>query len=243
MTDLHVIADRAAASSVLDPVRSSILGALAEPGSATTVAASLGMARQKVNYHLRALEEHGLVRLVEERPRRGLTERVMVASARSYLLSSEVLGANAPTTDRIQRMSSRYLIAVAGRMIREVAELVRLTEAKSGPDARPPDADTLTIDTEIRLRSAAERAAFTTELAEAVTTLAAKYHDGSTPGGRWHRLVVAAHPHPPSAGPQPQDGAPPSGERSPSGEQSTVGAQPPAGESSNKPSPETREKS
>ena len=70
------------AVAVLDPLRAKVLAALAEPGSATTVAGALGEPRQKVNYHLRTLEDHGLVRLVEERPRRGLTERVMVASAR-----------------------------------------------------------------------------------------------------------------------------------------------------------------
>ena len=41
----------------------------------TTVAGQLGIPRQKVNYHLRTLESHGLVVFVEERPRRGLTER------------------------------------------------------------------------------------------------------------------------------------------------------------------------
>ncbi|MGB5755904.1 MAG: hypothetical protein WBM50_03240, partial [Acidimicrobiales bacterium] len=50
--------------------------------------------------------------------------------------------------------------------------------------------------TEIRFASAAERAAFTEELAEHITTLAAGYHDESAPRGRWHRLVVAAHPRP-----------------------------------------------
>jgi hypothetical protein len=34
------------------------------------------------------------------------------------------------------------------------------------------------------------------ELTDAVTTLAAKYHDERAPRGRWHRLVVAAHPVP-----------------------------------------------
>src|SRR5690349_12091456 len=93
--DLQVIDEPAVAAAMLDPLRARILAALAEPGSASTVAGSLGISRQKANYHLRALEDRGLVALVEERPRRGLTERVVVASARSYVLSSEVLGASA----------------------------------------------------------------------------------------------------------------------------------------------------
>jgi DNA-binding transcriptional ArsR family regulator len=188
--DLEVIDDVAAAVVALDPVRSEILAKLVEPGSATSVAATLGLARQKVNYHLRLLEEHRLVRLVEERQRRGLTERVLQASARSYVVSPVALGAAAPNSAHADRLSSRYLIALGARMVREVAELARRADA-----ARKPLA-TLAIDTEIRFGSAADRAAFTTELARTVTTLTSKYHDQHSPGGRWHRLVIASHPRP-----------------------------------------------
>ena len=74
--------------------------------------------------------------------------------------------------------------------MREVGELARRAEREAS--AWP----TLAIDTEIRFRSAAERAAFTDELAAAVTALVARYHDAAAPGGRPHRLVVAAHPFP-----------------------------------------------
>jgi hypothetical protein len=52
------------------------------------------------------------------------------------------------------------------------------------------------VDTEVRFRSATDRAAFTSELTEAITKLIAKYHDESAPGGRAHRLMVVAHPLP-----------------------------------------------
>jgi DNA-binding transcriptional ArsR family regulator len=186
--DLDVISDPAVAMATLDPVRAKILALLAEPGSASTVAVSLGLPRQQVNYHLRTLEGHGLVRLVEERPKRGLTERMMVATARSYVLSPETLGDSAADPTRTDRLSTRYLIAVAARMVREVAELARRADK-----ARQPLA-TLAIDTEIRFGSAADRASFTAEVTQAVTSLAAKYHDEHAGRGRWHRLVVAAHP-------------------------------------------------
>ncbi|WP_210188831.1 hypothetical protein [Hyphomicrobium sp. CS1BSMeth3] len=51
---------------------------------------------------------------------------------------------------------------------------------------------TLSIDTVIRFQSPADRAAFTADLASAVPALAARYHDGSAPRGRSHRLVVAS---------------------------------------------------
>jgi predicted ArsR family transcriptional regulator len=188
MLDVEVIETPAAAAAALDPVRSKVLAALAEPGSATTVARALGLPRQKVNYHLRALETQGLVTMVATRARRGLTERMLQATAASYVVSPAALGEAASTAERTDRLSSRYLIAVAARMVREVATLARRADAAGKPLA------TLAIDTEIRFASAADRAAFTRDLAEAVTTLAARYHDESAAGGRWHRLVVAAHP-------------------------------------------------
>ena len=55
---------------------------------------------------------------------------------------------------------------------------------------------TFALDTEIRFRSAADRAAFSDELLTAVTTLAARYHDASAPHGREHRVLIMAHPLP-----------------------------------------------
>ena len=75
MLDVEVIADPAAAAVALEPVRSRLLAELAEPASAATLAGRLGIARQKVNYHLRTLEEHRLVKVAEKRKWGGLTER------------------------------------------------------------------------------------------------------------------------------------------------------------------------
>src|SRR5262249_60761713 len=63
MVDLHVIDDPASASVALDPVRSRLLSELRTPMSAARLAGRLGLPRQKVNYHLRTLEKHGLVRV------------------------------------------------------------------------------------------------------------------------------------------------------------------------------------
>jgi DNA-binding transcriptional ArsR family regulator len=194
MLDVEVIDDPAAAVVALDPVRARLLAELAEPASAAALAERLGLARQKVNYHLRTLEAHGLVRVAEERRWGGLTERLLVATAASYVVSPGALGEAATDPARASdRLSARYLVALAARVVREVGDLARRAE-QSG--RRLP---TLSIDTEIRFRSAADRTAFADDLAAAVTTLAARYHDESAPGGRRHRLVVAAHPLPSTA--------------------------------------------
>jgi DNA-binding transcriptional ArsR family regulator len=189
MLDVALIEDPATAGVSLDPVRARLLAALAKPGSATTLAAQVGLTRQKVNYHLRALERHGLVELVEERRKGNMTERVLRATAASYLISPTALAAVAPDPDRSpDQLSARWLIALAGRLVQEVGELI--TRAKA---ARQPVA-TFGIDTEIRFASAADRAAFVAELSDAVEGLVGKYHDEGAAGGRKHRLVVALHP-------------------------------------------------
>ncbi len=188
MHDVEVIEDPAAAVVALDPVRARLLAELVEPASAATLAGRVGIPRQKVNYHLRALEAHGLVALAGQRRHGGITERVLQATAASYVVSPAALSEAAVDPDTAaDRFSARYLIALAGRAVREVGALARLATAAG---RRLP---TLTIDTEIRFRSAADRAAFADELTQAVIALAARYHHDD---GRPHRLVAAAYPKP-----------------------------------------------
>src|SRR5262249_62312914 len=78
------------------------------------------LARQKVNYHLHALEGHGLVRLAQERKWGGLTERLLVATAASYVVSPSALGPVALGPNREgDRLSASYLIALGGRVVPE----------------------------------------------------------------------------------------------------------------------------
>ena len=188
MPGIHVIDNPATAAVALGSIRSRLLSELAAPASAATLATRIGLARQKVNYHLRALEAHGLVRLAEERKWGGLTERLLVATAASYVVSPSALGPVALNPNReIDRLSASYLIALGARIVRDVGDLVRRAKETGKRLA------TLAIDTEIRFRSATDRAAFSNELTEAITKLVSKYHDASSPGGRAHRLVVVAH--------------------------------------------------
>jgi len=197
MLDIQVIDDPAAATVALEPTRSRLLSELAAPASAATLAMRVGLTRQKVNYHLHALETHGLVRLAEERKWGGLTERLVVATAASYVVSPSALGPIAIDPNReVDRLSASYLIALGARVVREVGDLVR-NARKSGKRLA-----TLAVDTEVRFRSPTERAAFSKELTEAIATLVSKYHDGSAPGGRSHRLVVVAHPLPQKSEPK-----------------------------------------
>lgn len=189
MLEVRVIEEPAVAEATLDPMRATLLAELAEPVSATTLAARVGLPRQKVNYHLRTLERHGLVELVEERRKGNCTERVLQATAASYVISPTALAALAPDPGRApDQLSARWLLALASRLLHDVGKLL----TRAGKAGKP--VATYAIDGEVRFASAKDRAAFADELATAVTDLIGKYHDETAGQGREHRLVIAVHP-------------------------------------------------
>jgi hypothetical protein len=191
MEDIDVIADPASAVAALDPVRARLLAELRAPASASALASRLGVPRQRVNYHLRLLEKHGLVEVAGTRVWGGLTERQLVASAAGYVVSPAALGAAAgaprPAGDRL---SAAYVVALAARVVAEVGGMAR--NAVRGRKRLP----VYGLDAAVRFRSPADRAAFAEELTAAVNGLVSKYHDEAAPDGRWQRLMVAVHPVP-----------------------------------------------
>ncbi|WP_157017478.1 ArsR/SmtB family transcription factor [Cryptosporangium arvum] len=186
MQDIAVIEDAAAAEASLDPIRARILAELAEPHTATTLANRLGLARQKVNYHVKTLEQHGLVELVEERRKGNMTERVVRASAAAYVISPAALAAVAPDPSRSpDRLSAHWLLALAARLVRETGALINGAARAEKPLA------TFGLDAEVRFARPADRAAFLGELTASLAELISKYHSEA---GREHRVVIAVHP-------------------------------------------------
>ncbi|MEE1767118.1 helix-turn-helix domain-containing protein [Streptomyces sp. JV185] len=209
MLDVAVIEEAAAAEASLDPIRSRILAALAEPGSAAMLAGRLGLPRQKVNYHLEELERHRLVELAEERRKGNVTERIYRAVATSYVISPSALAAVSPDPSRApDQLSARWFLALGARLVQEVGSLLTGTSRAGRRLA------TFGIDAEVRFATAADRAAFADELAQAVADLVGRYHDEAAPEGRNHRMVIGLHQIPApssaaagtSAGPEQQSG-------------------------------------
>jgi len=187
MHDVAVIEDAAAAVVSLDPIRARMLAELAQPHTATTLAQRLGLPRQKVNYHVKALEQHGLVELLEERRKGNMTERLMRATAAAYVISPAALAAVAPDPERSpDRLSARWLLALAARLVRETGTLITGAARAGKPLA------TFGLDAEVRFARPADRAAFIAELTDAVAALVSKHHAQI---GRPHRVVVAVHPN------------------------------------------------
>jgi DNA-binding transcriptional ArsR family regulator len=186
---MALVDESARAASMLHPMRLRILDALREPGSATTVARQLGLARQKVNYHLRELEKAGFLEEVEQRRSGNCIERIVRAKATHYLINPEIFGRLAADGGSVEdHFSSANLIALAAGTIRDIAALQqRAVKAKKR-------VATFALQTDVRFRDAADRKAFTEELANVVARLVAKYHDDETPGGRPFRFTIGAYP-------------------------------------------------
>jgi DNA-binding transcriptional ArsR family regulator len=189
MDDVTVIDNPTTAATALHPTRARLLADLAQPHSATQLAARLGLPRQQVNYHLRALERAGLATLVAERRKGNVHERLLQASAAAYVISPAALAALQPDPARApDRLSARWLLALAARLVGDVGRLLQGAAGAGRPLA------TFALEGEVRFASAADRAAFSERLAAAVAGLVAAYHDPASPGGRPHRLVLAIHP-------------------------------------------------
>ena len=93
----HHIATLAALRAVSDARRHRILELLiAEPLGARAVATRLRMARTQVYYHLKLLERHGLIAVVEERVVARRLERIYRAVARHFRVDPALIGGGSP---------------------------------------------------------------------------------------------------------------------------------------------------
>jgi len=108
---------------VLSPIRRRILDGLAEPDSATGLARRLGHSRQNINYHLRSLEDAGLVTVDELRPRRGLTERIMRRTFDVVLVDPTAFDTGAMSRHDVAGLSG--VIASAIDTIRDAAQVTK----------------------------------------------------------------------------------------------------------------------
>lgn len=180
-----LIEDAERALLALDPIKRRLLAALREPGSAASLAKKLALPRQQLGYHLRALEQAGLVRLVEERKRRGFVERILVAAADAFVLDPTML-APRNAIDAQDRHAAEHLVDVAGGVVREV------TRMRSAAEAAGQRLLTFTIEADLGFAQPQDFEDFSNALAKAIADLAARYAPG--PERRGYHVVVGAHP-------------------------------------------------
>ncbi len=169
----------------LNPLRRRLLAHLDEPDSAVGLARALGLPRPTVTYHLRALEDLGLVTEVERRPRRGVTERIVARRHDVVLVDPVVL---APGTDAGDRRSLAAAIAAGIDVVRRAAAISRAAVA------RGQRAASLTVDGEVRIADPAALRALASDLAD----LLARHDRPDVDGAMRFTVTTVALPAPPT---------------------------------------------
>lgn len=203
MRELLYLTDPAVIKAAFHPLRQEILFHLDEgPRTATQLAEVLGTTAPRLSYHLKVLEKHGLIRLVEERRVGNLVEKYYQPVAKGFRIANEA-GAPRPAID-----------ALTGGLANSLRELVRTM----GEEARLPKPDRRPIFGNLKtFRVTADSLAEFDELvAEARSHLvrAAEQHPG-TPY-QWAILL----------GPAPAKGVGAQGHRGKKGENDDEGAPP-----------------
>jgi len=188
---VRLVEDAKAVGALADPLRRLILQRLDTPRSAAAVARELGLPRQRVGYHMRALEKHGFVETLREERKRGCVERVMRRTADSVVLAPDSLSDDKLHPHRVRdRFSSLYLIALASQMLRDV------TEAQAGAKVEDTMLPTFSLQVDVRLATQQDKNSFAEELGREIARLAVKYHQPQSRGGRSFRVIVGSYPAP-----------------------------------------------
>ena len=183
-TGTALIDDVEKARQGLTPLRLRMLALLREPGSAATLAAALELPRQKVGYHLHALEKAGLVTPAGERQRRGFTERLFVAGA--FVVDPSIFGTAPTSADKQDRFAAEHLVARSAETVREV------TRMQAAAAAEGTRLLTFTIEADVGFAAPQDIEAFTTRLTAMVAALAEEYAPKTE--GRRYRLLIGGHP-------------------------------------------------
>ena len=181
-----LIEDVEKARQGLTPLRLQMLALLREPGSAATLAAMLELPRQKVGYHLHALEKAGLVTPAGERQRRGFTERLFVAEAGAFVVDPSIFGVPPTSAEKQDRFAAEHLVARSAETVREV------TRMQAAAAAEGTRLLTFTIEADIGFAAPQDVEAFTTRLTGMVAALAGEFAPKAE--GRRYRLFIGGHP-------------------------------------------------
>ncbi len=175
--------------AALSPVRRDLLKRLRTPSSATQLAAEMELPRQRLNYHLKALEKAGLVELVEERQRRGCVERILRTRPGALVMDPTVVPDELAGIQ--DQFAAEHLVGVAATTVRDVA---RMQTGAAQADKRLL---TFTLETELRFARPGDVHAFTEALTAAVEELVERYDSAD---GRPYRVVALGHPAPADTG-------------------------------------------
>jgi DNA-binding transcriptional ArsR family regulator len=199
-SDLETIANPRRASALLHPLRLRILALARDPASAAEIARALGLPRQRVNYHVRALERAGFLKPAGRARKRNMIEQRYVSTSRAFALSPGILGpVGADWREIGDTGSADYLLALAEQVRFDVERAAGEAEAEGRRIS------TLSLKSQFRFESPAQRAEFTSAVREAIVGVIARHsspnrlENGRPARGKPYRMVVACYPVPAGA--------------------------------------------
>ena len=173
-------------SALAHPLRVAILDALRTPDSAAGAARTIGESRQKVNHHVKALLDAGLVRLVGERRSGNFVEQLYQSIASSFMVSSRLACSGDRRVAALRsQVPLEHLVQLGERVQHDAIEL--LDRAAFDGEEIP----SLSVEAAVRFPDAAARAAFMAEYLEMLKPLLKRH--GARKGEAFH-VAVAVYP-------------------------------------------------
>jgi DNA-binding transcriptional ArsR family regulator len=183
---VEVLDDPEQVAALAHPLRVAILDALRTPGSAAGAARALGETRQKVNHHVRALVDAGLLRPEGERRNGNFVEQLYQSVASSFMVSSRLACGGERRVDALRsQVPLEHLTELGERVQRDAIEL--LDRAAFDGEEIP----SLSVEASVRFPDEASRAAFMAEYLDLLKPLLRKH--GARDGGAF-RVVTAVYP-------------------------------------------------
>jgi DNA-binding transcriptional ArsR family regulator len=188
MRDVCYIEEVDQAMALLKPIRLEIIRRLDEPRTCDELAEVFEDSTQKIYYHVKALQEAGLVEKVADKRIRGTVEGYYQAIARSYWLAPSLVGKVGSLQQTRDQASLRILLQLAEDVIEDTARL-------GSKSAVGQSVASLSLSAQIHLADSAQRAAFLQELQTTFQSLAMKYGIAEDADDSMNfRLVLMCYP-------------------------------------------------
>ena len=185
-TRVEVLDNPETVAALAHPLRVQILDALREPDSAAGAARKIGEGRQKVNYHVQALVDAGLLRSAGERRNGNFVEQLYESVAGSFMVSPRLACGD---DRRVQALRAQvpleHLVHLGERVQHDAIELLDRA-AFDGEEIA-----SATVEATVRFANEDARASFAKEYLDAMKPLLKKY--GSR-NGEAYNVALAVYP-------------------------------------------------
>ena len=95
MKEVHILNSLEEINIVSDPIRLKIIMTLgATPKTAQDLSDAIGVSRSKIHYHLRILEQNGIIEVADTELINGITQKYFLPVAKAFIPNSEIFNKN-----------------------------------------------------------------------------------------------------------------------------------------------------